>query len=147
MQYMNGDIWKLIENGGWAVVTTNTVLRSTGYATMGAGIAKDAVERFPNLEKQLGAHIRRFNDRIFISKPVICFPTKRDWRYGSRLEWIVQGCHELVDFARILKELGHNEPIYLPKLGCGLGGLNWERQVRPAIDVILESDQFVLVSQ
>jgi O-acetyl-ADP-ribose deacetylase (regulator of RNase III) len=27
-----------------------------------------------------------------------------------------------------------NLPLFLPKIGCGLGGLNWETDVRPILD-------------
>lgn len=28
--------------------------------------------------------------------------------------------------------------VYIPKIGCGLGGLNWEKDVRPIIDTLAE---------
>lgn len=146
MQYTTGNLWEVAATRGWVVVTTNTTLRRDGSAVMGAGLAKEAVERYPGIDVRLGKHINVFYDRLYIEKPVICLPTKRDWKRNSRMIWIEKGCHELVDFGRILKDLGNTDPIYLPKLGCGLGGLNWEREVRPVMDAILEDDRFVLVS-
>ena len=148
MQYQRGDIWKLqYECQGWVVVPTNTTLRMGGSAVMGAGLAKQAAERWLYLPKDLGEHIRMFNDILFLSRPIICLPTKHDWRKPSQLEWIERGCIELRNFADLLTSIDHHNAILLPTLGCGLGGLDWERQVRPVVDSLLEGDRFVLVQQ
>ena len=145
---MTGDIWSLAtELEAWVVVPTNTTIRRDGDAVMGAGMAKDAVDRFPGLAGSLAAHIRKFDSRIYVQNPIICLPTKHNWRNPSKIEFVEQGCHELLDLARILTSVGDTHPILLPQLGCGLGGLNWERQVRPLVDSILEGDRFVLVTQ
>lgn len=53
----------------------------------------------------------------------ICnFPTKRDWRNNSLLEDIELGLDNL---NKILLENTQYSSIAIPKLGCGLGGLNW----------------------
>ena len=33
-------------------------------------------------------------------------------------------------------------PIYMPRIGCGLGGLDWEREVAPIVEKISESYRF-----
>lgn len=149
MQYQSGDIWRrAYECGGWVVIPTNTTLRKDGLAVMGAGLAKEAAERFPALPQELAAHINRWKDRIYVNSDVICLPTKRDWRQSSTIELIGQGCYELVEFARLMALADNYRPILIPRLGCGLGGLDWERQVRPVVDAILEDDRrFVFVSQ
>jgi hypothetical protein len=148
MKYVQGDIWELArELDAWVVIPTNTTIRRDGKAVMGAGLAKEAADRVPHLQEKLSTHIARFRERLYVDKPVICLATKRDWRQPSRLEWVEHGCFELVELARVLASVGDHRPILVPKLGCGLGGLNWERQVRPVVDMILEGDRFVLVSQ
>ena len=62
-------------------------------------------------------------------KYVVNFPTKRDWRANSRYEDIESGLQALVAEAR---RLGIRS-IVVPPLGCGLGGLDWNR-VRPMIE-------------
>jgi O-acetyl-ADP-ribose deacetylase (regulator of RNase III) len=62
-------------------------------------------------------------------KYVINFPTKRDWRANSRYEDIESGLKALVTEVRRLRI----ESIAVPPLGCGLGGLDWNR-VRPMIE-------------
>ncbi|MCV0439707.1 MAG: hypothetical protein K5880_13860 [Hydrogenophaga sp.] len=145
---MTGDIWNLAtELDAWVVVPTNTCVRQDNKAVMGAGMAKDAADRYPGLAENLGVHIGKFDSRLYVSNPVICLPTKHNWRNPSKIEFVEQGCYELLDLARILSSVGDARPILLPQLGCGLGGLNWERQVRPLVDSILEGDRFVLVTQ
>jgi hypothetical protein len=114
---------------------------------MGAGLAKYAAELMPELPRKLGTHIQYFRERLYVYNPIICMPTKRNWRRPSRIEWIEYGCRELLDLSRILSSVGDHRQILLPQIGCGLGGLNWERQVRPVVDSILEGNRFILVTK
>jgi len=150
MEYTSGDIWALArQNDGFVIVPTNTYRRKDGKAVMGAGLALDAAQKHPELPKLLGDHIGEWEDRIFFHVPsrVICLPTKRNWRNPSRLEWIEQGCKEVAVFDQILRDFGFEPPlIYVPSLGCGLGELDWERQVRPVVDSIFLTDNFIHVT-
>jgi hypothetical protein len=148
MKYEKGDIWSLgISRSGIVVVTTNLVLKQNGDAVMGAGIAKDAAQRHPELPTILGRHIRTWGEKPLLYKDMVCLPTKFDWRKNSDIDLIERGCKELVWIDYILRMSGGTRQIFLPRLGCGLGGLNWERQVRPIVDAHLIGDQFVLVEQ
>ena len=60
---------------------------------------------------------------------IINFPTKRHWRSKSRTEDIESGLHSLVG---AIEERGIRS-VALPALGCGLGGLDWNREVRPML--------------
>ncbi len=62
-------------------------------------------------------------------KYVVNFPTKRDWRANSRYEDIESGLQALV---ADIRRLGIRS-IAMPPLGCGLGGLDWNK-VRPMIE-------------
>jgi len=59
---------------------------------------------------------------------IICLATKDDWRDSSKIEYVSAG---LDDLAKQIKALGIRS-IAIPKLGCGLGGLDWGK-VRPLI--------------
>ena len=59
---------------------------------------------------------------------IICLATKADWRDSSKMEYVSAGLDDLVNQ---IKALGIRS-IAIPKLGCGLGGLDWNR-VRPLI--------------
>ena len=63
-------------------------------------------------------------------KVIINFPTKTEWRMPSKLEYIDLGLRDLVRHLRNL----HPASVALPALGCGLGGLSFEDQVRPLIE-------------
>lgn len=61
------------------------------------------------------------------------FPTKDHWRDDSNLPQMAM---------RLITDLTHiatlrPERINVPKIGCGLGGLDWNNEVWPAIEPIL----------
>lgn len=119
------------------VIPVNTV------GVMGKGLALEAKIRFPRmfLEYQkvcaLGALqpgqlmvydlLRDDGHSLKPHYTLICLPTKRDWRYPSRLSDVEAGLSTLFDHC---KELGR---IAIPKLGCGNGQLDWESQVHPLV--------------
>jgi hypothetical protein len=72
---------------------------------------------------------------------IVNFPTKRDWRDPSRYEDIDAGLDDLRDY---LENVGA-VTVALPALGCGHGGLEWERvstMIREKLDGL---DAHVLV--
>lgn len=127
-------------------ITTNGMIKRNGTAVMGAGIAKEANERF-HLGYELANHLKNNGNTPFIfSTPgknnshLISFPTKYDWRNQSDLNLIRRS-------AEILVEICNNSNIqtcYLTPPGCGCGGLNWDIQVKPVIESILD-DRFTIV--
>lgn len=64
---------------------------------------------------------------------ILCFPTKRHWKDPSDLALIEAG---LKTFVKNYKDLSIKS-ITFPKLGCGLGGLNWEKEVKPLMQKYL----------
>lgn len=65
---------------------------------------------------------------------VLCFPTKRHWKEGSDLDLIEQGLQTFVENY----EKFNIKSITFPKLGCGLGGLDWEKDVAPLMHKYLD---------
>ena len=59
---------------------------------------------------------------------IVCLATKEDWRDNSKIEYISAGLDSLVNQIKALDI----KSIAIPKLGCGLGGLDWNK-VRPLI--------------
>ena len=90
----------LLANVEALVNTVNTV------GVMGKGVALQFKEAFPSN-----------------------FPTKKDWRHPSKLEYVRAGLSDLVNVVRERKI----RSIALPPLGCGHGGLDW-LQVKQAIE-------------
>lgn len=104
---------------------------------MGKGLALAFKHRYPENFLAYEAACRKREVRVgrmfvtermdmFGPRWLVNFPTKRDWRHGSQIEWIRDGLSDLKAF------LVRNEvrSIAVPPLGCGNGGLDW-RVVRP----------------
>lgn len=63
-----------------------------------------------------------------VKKYIINFPTKKHWSDKSSLCDIRYGLRDLIQWVSTLR-IGS---VAIPKVGCGLGGLDWE-EVRPLI--------------
>jgi O-acetyl-ADP-ribose deacetylase (regulator of RNase III)/uncharacterized protein YwgA len=106
--------------------TVNTV------GVMGKGIALQFKDKFPenfrlykraseNHEVEIGKVFVTPTNRMDGVKWIINFPTKKHWRYPSKIEYIEQG---LEDLAYQIHEK-NIKSIAIPPLGCGNGGLDW----------------------
>lgn len=107
---------------------------------MGAGLAKEFRLRFPNNYRAYLHHCARIGmvpGEVYLVRqpdgPVSVYnvATKGDWRDPSRLRSVWWG---LLDLARKVR----HQSVAVPKLGCGLGGLQWS-DVRPLAVHALES--------
>jgi len=117
---------------------------------MGKGIALLFKEAFPDSAKTYGeachrreVHVGKMlpTERIGVEGPrwIIHFPTKKDWRNPSELQWIRDG---LRDLRRVIREL-RIRSIALPALGCGNGGLDWNlvrSEIESALGQLKEVD-------
>lgn len=104
---------------------------------MGIGVALAFKERFPKMFK---AYKRECEDKnIQPGKPhvwhdcygfgkitIINFPTKVHWRDSSRYKYIEKGLIWLAKFLKDYEDYGKVK-ITMPALGCGHGGLNWNK--------------------
>lgn len=99
---------------------------------MGKGLALEFKKRFPmNFElykdicdqgKLKPGYIYWTRD-ITTNTIIINFATKDHWKDYSKSEWIDSGCMKLRQY---LIDNPHDiKDIAIPKLGCGLGGLDW----------------------
>jgi O-acetyl-ADP-ribose deacetylase (regulator of RNase III) len=111
---------------------------------MGKGIALMFREAFPESAKvyeqaakrgevHVGHVLVTQNKALLGPRWIIHFPTKRHWRFPSKLEWVRRG---LQDLKRVILEHGIRS-IALPPLGCGNGGLEWNlvrREIKAELD-------------
>lgn len=99
---------------------------------MGKGLALDFKKRYPmnfilykdicDQGKLKPGYVYWTRD-ITTNTTIINFATKDHWKDYSRSEWIDSGCMKLRQY---LIDNPHNiKDIAIPKLGCGLGGLDW----------------------
>ena len=122
---------------------------------MGRGCAKQALNRYPLLNQQLGSQIKAYGNTVrLLNLPtpgeyLIAFPVKHNWWEQADLSLIEQSAKRL----RELMDDGFDngwptddlEAICaVPRPGCGNGGLNWD-EVRPVIEPYFD-DRFVVVT-
>lgn len=123
------------------VITTNGFVKNNGEAVMGAGCAKEAATRFSWLPQRLGSLISLYGNHVFLLDSISddagetvnlwSFPVKHHWREKADIELIKRSANEL-------KEINRNYGIALPRPGCGNGKLDWETEVKPALQGILD---------
>lgn len=144
----NYDIFALPQNGEAMCVTTNGIVKADGHAVMGAGIAKQANEKF-QLSARLGQYLKQYGNRAFnmgkFTDGYRCFtvftlPTKHHWKEDSDITLICKSCEQLVEMC---DKFGITK-CYLTPPGCGCGNLNYERLVKPWISMIFD-DRFIVV--
>lgn len=125
-------------------ITTGDILQSKADALvntvntqgiMGKGIALRFKEAFPNNFKvyvenckkgllEPGKILAVWDNNITLGrKLIINFPTKKNWRNPSRYEYIEKGLKALREFLDKEKI----KSVAIPPLGCGQGGLDWEK--------------------
>ena len=136
----------VLDDDAEVLVCTCNATGPNGTGAMGKGIAKAFATRWPSIVAPYRADCEA---RILRGGAVRLYPlpegggdlfaparrrwwaafcTKHDWRNPSRYEWVQEG---LATLSSLLHEGGHAS-VAIPPLGCGEGGLSWER-VRPMI--------------
>jgi len=132
MKYRTGN---LLEAETEALVNTvNTV------GVMGKGIALQFKERFPlnfkiyadackKGEMQVGKMLVVKENTLNGEKIIVNFPTKTEWFIKSQYSHIEDGLKDLANVIEVYKI----KSIAIPPLGCGNGGLKWEK-VKPMMD-------------
>lgn len=126
MKYIKGN---LLEANAQALVNTVNTL-----GVMGKGIALQFKEAFPvnfkvytdackKKELQPGKLLVVEESTTLGDKIIINFPTKTEWFLKSKYEYIEEGLKELVNVINEYKI----QSIAIPPLGCGNGGLKWEK--------------------
>lgn len=124
------------------------VCPTNGVGVMGVGLAKQFAERFPGLAQshkalcdvgeQLPGCIATLGRKSW-DKKVALVPTKRHWRDASNLDDVALSIRRLGETMAIMP----NTTFAVPKLGCGLGGLDWA-DVKPLIEQHLDMSRVEL---
>ena len=141
LEFVKGDIFDAP-----ADIRVNTV---NCVGVMGTGVALAFKQRYPDMFKDYQRDCkdgRVMPGTMHIWKSltgdwIINFPTKRDWRESSRYEDIDAGLDDLRGY---LNGVGR-VTIALPALGCGHGGLDWDRVSRMISEKLDGVDAHVLV--
>jgi len=133
IEYKKGNIF---ESGAEAIVNTVNCV-----GVMGRGLALQCKVLYPKNyeayrsacdagEVRIGKMFVCDMQRQTNPKYIINFPTKRHWRFPSKMEYITKG---LSDLAGTIRRIGVKS-VAIPPLGCGLGGLDWNK-VRQLIEI------------
>lgn len=143
---------RYIENGSLFDSDADALVNTVNcVGTMGKGLAKEFAKQFPECVGPYKSACKskklRPGSLMFVklevkaefeisSRPaVILFPTKDHWRGKSKLEWIDEG---LTNLKLSYKDWGLTS-VALPKIGCGLGGLDW-KQVKSLLEARFSED-------
>lgn len=120
---------------------------------MGNGLAKEVKRLFPNVfkiyrEKCLADEFHIGTIQIVstgdtLVKYIINFPTKYNWNKPSKLEYIEIG---LINLLKELENYPNINTILIPKLGCGLGGLDWSEVESIFKNILTTSSKKFIVS-
>ena len=111
--------------------TATTIVNTVNCkGAMGAGVALEFQLRFPKMfedyemkcdigEIRIGK-MDYYNEGELL---IVNFPTKYDFKYPSKIEWIENGLQDFVN----TYSLYEINSIAFPKLGAGKGGLDWNQ--------------------
>jgi O-acetyl-ADP-ribose deacetylase (regulator of RNase III) len=134
-------------------IPTNGMIKTDGKAVMGRGVALEAARRFPTIDILLARALEKEGNKVHDITPVtlpnvvtsyhiLSFPTKHNWKDPSDPTLIAKSCVELKELVTKNDWLR----VAMPRVGCGLGGLDWERVVKPIINKHLNDDRFIVVT-
>ena len=129
IRFVDGDMFSIP-----ADILVNTV---NCVGVMGAGVAAEFKKRYPEMYRDYVSRCRRRelkpgspylwqNPSMFgegKDELIINFPTKDNWRDPSQYEYVEDGLMRMRD----LLSHADGRKVVMPAVGCGHGGLNWER--------------------
>jgi O-acetyl-ADP-ribose deacetylase (regulator of RNase III) len=145
LEFIKGDFFDFD-----ADIRVNTV---NCVGVMGAGVALAFKKKYPEMFKE---YVRQCKENeISPGRPsvwkkgdifskgieIINFPTKNHWRNPSEYKYVEDG---LIWLSKYLKNK-EGLTITLPALGCGHGGLDWERVKRLILEYLGETSNNILV--
>lgn len=161
------DLFDQIEKSDAICIATNcSIVQDNGEASnpMGGGCAGAAARRWSELPVVYGAllactphvpvimgYVNRddADDYIYIDQvpeqnvdwcAIVAYPTMHSIMEPASLDLVIRS-------AKLLTEMANThgwKSVVVPRPGAGIGGLDWETEVKPAIEDILD-DRFILI--
>lgn len=141
MREVYGEFWNYPADA--RVITTNGAIKSNGAGVMGAGVAKQAKERYPGIDQRLGEMLTKHGNRpVFLNRDegIVSMPVKHHWKDMADLDLIRESAIKLVEMA----DKWEWQTVVVPRPGCGNGGRNWE-EVKPILEEIWD-DRFHVIT-
>lgn len=147
MKEVEGNLWEYPADV--RCITTNGIVTRSGKAIMGAGCAREAVEKYPWIAERLGTMLRYYGNHVysFNQATLFTFPTIEDKLGQSQLGLIEQSAYELLDQIDAQYPNNPNLTVLIPRPGAGIGGLKYEEEVRPKLEEAFgDDDRFVIIT-
>ena len=128
---------KLIQNGDIFTSSCDFLINPVNtVGVMGKGLALEFKKRFP---RNFQVYQKCCKNSSFVvgkllvvpenKKAIINFPTKVHWKDNSKIDYIELGLEKL----KVAVQRYNIKSIAFPKIGCGLGNLDWN-DVFPLIE-------------
>ncbi len=128
----------IIENGNILNSSMQTIINPVNcVGIMGKGLALSYKKKYPEMFNDYKDKCK--NNEIKIGKPhiykinsefqILNFPTKIHYRNKSHINYIESSLKFIVENYKSLNITS----LAIPRIGCGLGGLDWENEVYPLI--------------
>jgi len=139
--FMQGNMWSVFDTVNYFVITTNSMLKNNGAVVMGRGIAKQARDRFPGLDVEIGQAIKARCGSggaygLILGHKIGVFQVKRHWADEADLELIALSAGQLADEA-----IAHPDLTFALNFpGIGNGKLAYS-DVKPLLDVLPDNVQ------
>ncbi len=110
---------------------------------MGSGVAGAIRRKWPTVFTEYKAYwdtlaspiealgmvqVVEVDEKLFVANCFSQLDFGNDGKRYASLAALTEALEGVFDYAHVYKL-----PIYLPKIGCGLGGLDWETEVEPLI--------------
>jgi len=131
--YLRTNIFE--SNAHVLVNTVNTV------GVMGKGLAKEFKRLYPSMFDSYQRYCESGDLTVgklqlfrTSNRWILNFPTKKNWREASTVEYIELGLQKFVESYQVQGI----KSVSFPMLGCGNGGLDWEREVKPLMEKYLK---------
>lgn len=129
MLEIQGNIWDYLGPNSLIGITTNGFVKKNSRCVMGAGVAKQARDRFKDLDLELGIRINLKGNKVYLfwERGLFTFPVKHNWNEDADLELIEKSCEQLKVMMRLFPE----KRFFLVRPGCLNGSRDWETEVKP----------------
>lgn len=109
------------------------------YGVMGHGIAPEFKKRWPHMydlykEECLSERLQPGSTMAYVTQTGhIVFNIASQDKPGpnAQLDWLIAGLHLAMNAC----QTSNIEKLALPRIGCGIGGLDWD-EVKPALEKI-----------
>lgn len=144
MKNITGNLWDGYGAFDCLCITTNGTVKNNGSAVMGRGCAKEAVELYPGIQRNLGKRITKYGNNVqklvhSDTTEIWSFPVKHEWYEQADIDLIRRSCKQLT---KIADEKGW-KLILIPRPGCGNGKLKY-KDVEPILQEELDNRFYIV---